>query len=151
MESSESSESWVGSISMTEHSCVWQGKYINDPEVLRAAAEKAGVKDADQVLSDPNVARDQARTSAEDISWSITAITFLLQLWCTDLTQKLPVRKKVVFTESFCCGVCPPFRDYHLYCKILYRSNTDISSRIKWAVPLRRQFQKSEHAHLHDR
>ena len=37
-----------------------QGKYINDPDVLREAAEKAGVADADQVLSDPTVARDQA-------------------------------------------------------------------------------------------
>ncbi len=39
-----------------------QGKYINDPEVLREAAKKAGVADAEQVLSDSNVAKDQART-----------------------------------------------------------------------------------------
>lgn len=42
-----------------------QGKYINDPEVLKEAAEKAGVADADQVLSDPTVARDQASSSSE--------------------------------------------------------------------------------------
>lgn len=39
-----------------------QGKYINDPEVLREAAKNAGVADAEQVLSDPNVAKDQVCT-----------------------------------------------------------------------------------------
>jgi len=36
-----------------------QGKYINDPQVLMEAAKNAGVADAEQVLSDPNVAKDQ--------------------------------------------------------------------------------------------
>jgi hypothetical protein len=36
-----------------------QGKYINDQKVLKEAAEKAGVKDADEVLLDANVAADQ--------------------------------------------------------------------------------------------
>jgi hypothetical protein len=33
--------------------------------VLREAAEKAGVADAEQVLSDPSVAKDQASTHIE--------------------------------------------------------------------------------------
>jgi hypothetical protein len=36
-----------------------QGKYINDPEVLLAAAEAAGVKDAQQVLQEPSLAKDE--------------------------------------------------------------------------------------------
>ena len=47
---------------------VLQGKYINDPEVLREAAEKAEVKDADQVLSDANVARDQVSVTKQ-LKW----------------------------------------------------------------------------------
>lgn len=38
-----------------------QGKYINDPEVLREAASAAGVQDFERVLSDPTVALNQVR------------------------------------------------------------------------------------------
>ena len=43
-------------------SCALQGKYINDPEVLREAAHAAGVEGYEKVLSDPMHAMDQAST-----------------------------------------------------------------------------------------
>ena len=39
-----------------------QGKYINDPEVLREAAHAAGVEDYEKVLSDPMHTMDQVHT-----------------------------------------------------------------------------------------
>ena len=44
-------------------SCALQGKYINDPEVLREAAHAAGVEGYEKVLSDPMHAMDQVCTS----------------------------------------------------------------------------------------
>ena len=38
-----------------------QGKYINDPEVLREAGRAAGVEDYERALSDPSIALDQVR------------------------------------------------------------------------------------------
>ena len=43
-------------------SCALQGKYINDPEVLREAAHAAGVEGYEKVLSDPMHAMDQVNT-----------------------------------------------------------------------------------------
>ena len=43
-------------------SCALQGKYINDPEVLREAAHAAGVEDYERVLSDPMHTMDQVYT-----------------------------------------------------------------------------------------
>ena len=43
-------------------SCALQGKYINDPEVLREAAHAAGVEGYEKVLSDPMHAMDQVCT-----------------------------------------------------------------------------------------
>ncbi|BDA43706.1 Uncharacterized protein YwbO [Coccomyxa sp. Obi] len=51
-----------------------EGKYINDPEVLKEAAEKAGVADADQVLSDPTVARDQVREELREYAIGVTGV-----------------------------------------------------------------------------
>ena len=42
--------------------CTLQGKYINDPEVLREAAHAAGVEGYEKVLSDPMHAMDQVCT-----------------------------------------------------------------------------------------
>lgn len=36
-----------------------QGKYINDPEVLRAAARAAGVQDGDQIVADESICAEQ--------------------------------------------------------------------------------------------
>ena len=41
-----------------------QGKYLNNPEVLREAASAAGVQDFERVLSDPTVALNQVRAEA---------------------------------------------------------------------------------------
>jgi len=40
---------------------VLQGKYINDPEVLREAGRAAGVEDYEKALSDPSIALDQVK------------------------------------------------------------------------------------------
>ncbi|EIE19359.1 DSBA oxidoreductase [Coccomyxa subellipsoidea C-169] len=51
-----------------------EGKYINDPEVLREAAKKAGVADAEQVISDPNVAKDQVREELREYAAGVTGV-----------------------------------------------------------------------------
>ena len=41
-----------------------QGKYINDPEVLKEAARAAGVADGERVVEDESIAADQVRAGA---------------------------------------------------------------------------------------
>ncbi|CAK0782008.1 hypothetical protein CVIRNUC_005527 [Coccomyxa viridis] len=51
-----------------------QGKYINDPEVLREAAHAAGVEDYERVLSDPMHTMDQVRQELRHHTAGVTGV-----------------------------------------------------------------------------
>ena len=46
--------------------CLLQGKFINDPDVLKAAAKTARIEGGDKVVDDPSIARDEVQETPYD-------------------------------------------------------------------------------------
>jgi hypothetical protein len=61
-----SSPAWCWPLEADRGHCAAQGKYFNDPEVLRAAASDAGVKDGDKIVSDERICAEQVSALVAD-------------------------------------------------------------------------------------
>ena len=58
---------------------VLQGKYINDPEVLKEAAKAAGVEEYEWAIQDPTIVLDQVAARIDSVPYCTSDNT----LWCS--------------------------------------------------------------------
>ncbi len=55
-----------------------QGKFINDPQILKAAGQKAGVSKAEQVVDDKQTLRQEVLQELKTFAQGVTGVPYFI-------------------------------------------------------------------------